>query len=113
LLFRSLVDLVLPFDAFFGETNLVEVSSDARKEGAKVMVEKTTRYRDGGLLGKKGEDVAINPRGGGKLRKGIAGKRTQDAIDMANLRQDEVDGGVSNFPGLRRTDGRSEGGLGG
>jgi len=90
----------------------MEVSSNARKEGVKVMVEKTTRYGDGGLLGEKGKDVVINPRGGRKLREGIAGKRTQDAIDMAKLCKDEVDGGVSNFPGLRRTDGRSEGGLG-
>jgi hypothetical protein len=104
---------MLPFDAFFGETNLVKVSSNAPKEGAKVMVEKTTRYRDGRLLGEKGEDVVINPRGGRKLREDIAGKRTQDAIDMAKLRQDEVDGRISNFPGLRRTDGRSERGLGG
>jgi len=112
LVVRSLVNPLLSFNAFFSETDFVEVSSNVRKEGAKVMAERTTVRRDGRFLGEKSEDVVIQAGGGGKLGEGVAGKRTQEAIDMAKFCKDEFNSGVSNFLGLRRRGRGSEGGFG-
>ena len=110
--FRSRGNPLLPFNAFFGEPNFVEVSSNVRKEGAEVMVEKTTRCRYGGFLGEKGSDVVVDPGGGRKLQEGVAGKCTKEAIDMVKFCKDEFDSGVSNFPGLIRRGRESKGGFG-
>jgi hypothetical protein len=69
---------------FFGKPNFVEVLSNVHKEGAEVIVERTTRCRYGGFLGEKGSDVVVDPGGGRKLGEGVAGKCTQEAIDMAS-----------------------------
>ena len=112
MVFRSLVNPLLPFNAFFGEPDFVEVLSNTGKEGAEVMAEKTTRCRYDGVLGEKGSDVVVNPGGGRKLGEGVAGKCTKEAIDMVKFCKDEFDSQVSNFPGLIRRGRESKGGFG-